>query len=127
MPYPQHLTPLMVVMAQASSAPEDTAVTPLVRPETSTGVDAVTKVPSPRAPSLLSPQHLTPPPVVRAHAKSAPAEMATTPLNPLTVTGVVLHGQPPQSCGPVVVPSPSSPQLLLPQHCTLPAVVSAHV
>ena len=46
-----------------------------------------------------------------AHALAAPAEIAVTPLKPLTLTGTRL-------CD--VEPSPSSPSTLSPQHFTAP-------
>jgi hypothetical protein len=45
-----------------------------------------------------------------------------------TATGVVEHGSLPASVqlnGPVVVPSPSSPDEFLPQHCTAPPASTA--
>ena len=52
-------------------------------------------------------------------------------LSPVTVSGVSLHAATrfvpeAQVCGPVLVPSPSSPKLFPPQHFTAPPV-SAHV
>src|SRR5215212_3997241 len=86
---------------------------------TSTGVELSVVVPSPSPPLLLSPQHLTAPALVRAHVKSLPALIATTPLpSALTSTGVELS---------VVVPFPSCPEEFEAQHWTPPALVSAHV
>src|SRR5437588_11567137 len=74
-------------------------------------------VPSPSSPTALLPQHFTPPPVVRAQVWEVPAEMAATPeVRPETSTGVVLS---------VVVPFPSWPQSLNPQHFAPPPVVTA--
>src|SRR5262249_34146563 len=57
--------------------------------------------------------------VVRAQVCPAPAVIALAPLfKPLTATGVALL---------VVVPFPSSPDSLSPQHSTAPPVVGAHV
>src|SRR5262245_8392011 len=68
---------------------------------------------------MLRPQHFAPLLLVTAHECAVPAPIAVTPaLNPLTATGVTLG---------VVVPSPSWPAELLPQHFTPPVVVSAHV
>jgi len=46
---------------------------------------------------------------------------------PGTATGVMLQGSPKQSCGPVVVPTPSWPLPLEPQQYATPAVVTPHV
>jgi hypothetical protein len=48
---------------------------------------------------------------------------------PVTVTGVVLHGTAPapHDSGPVLVPLPSWPRELAPQHRTVPSVRSAQV
>lgn len=72
----------------------------------------------------MTPQHLTAPPVVKAQvwpgvSDSLPAEMALTPeVSPLTWTGVDEL---------TVVPFPSSPNTLFPQHFTAPKAASAHV
>src|SRR6185312_7082045 len=64
------------------------------------------------------PQHLTAPAAVRAQVWPAPVEIAATPEDsPTTSTG---------ACRVVVVPSPSSPWLLSPQHLTAPAAVTTH-
>ena len=116
---PQHLTPPAVVRAQMWLPLAETAATPEVRPVTSTGVLRCVFVPSPSWPVLLSPQHFTPPAVVRAQVWSPPAETAATPeVRPVTSTGVL-------RC--VFVPSPSSPKKLFPQHLRPPAVVRAQV
>src|SRR5207237_1185347 len=95
------------------------AATPLASPETSTGVWRSVVVPSPSWPQSLLPQHLTPPALVRAQVWSPPAAIAATPLaSPETSTGVWRL---------VVVPSPSSPYSLSPQHLTRPALVIAQV
>src|SRR5450830_575015 len=84
-----------------------------------TGVRRVVVVPSPSCPLVLEPQHFTPPPLVSAQVWLVPAATAVTPLDrPLTATGA-------RRC--VVVPSPSCPKLLLPQHHTPPPLVSAQV
>ena len=65
-------------------------------------------MPSPSWPSASLPQHLTAPPPVSAQVWEPPAVIAPTPLpRPLTATGVRRF---------VVVPSPSWPKMLLPQH-----------
>src|SRR2546428_5554873 len=94
------------------------AETPLVSPTTSTGVERSLVVPSPSSPSMLSPQHLTPPALVSAQVWKTPAAIAATPPpRPETSTGAWRS---------VVVPSPSWPERLKPQHLTPPALVSAH-
>ena len=79
------------------------ALTPLASPLTSTGVVLEIVEPLPSWPYSLSPQHLTPPPVVSAQVcKVPPAEMALIPFaSPLTSTGVVRWS--------TVVPSPNCP------------------
>src|SRR6266849_1436267 len=95
------------------------AATPLVRPKTSTGVRRRVLGFPPRRSLALSPQHLAPPPVVRAQVWLPPAAMAATPLvRPKTSTGV-------RRC--VAELSPSWPLKLSPQHLTLPPVVRAQV
>jgi hypothetical protein len=65
------------------------------------------------------PQHLTPPLVVTAHVMKLAVLSDLMPLvKPDTLVGLNLF---------VVVPSPSCPLWLLPQHFTPPAVVNAHV
>src|SRR3989304_5568836 len=62
---------------------------------------------------------MTPPPVVTAHVWRVPADIALTPLaRPKTSTGTLRS---------LVVPSPSPPKGLSPQHLTPPALVSAQV
>ena len=53
-----------------------------------------------------------------AQVWNAPAATATALLMPLTDTGLV---------EPAVVPLPSCPSVFLPQHCTVPSAMSAHV
>jgi len=95
------------------------AVTPLVRPVTCTGVLLLPVVePLPSSPVESSPQHITAPPVVRAHA--ANVEMATevTPVvRPVTGTGTALKV--------AVEPLPSAPFALSPQQ-TAPPDATAH-
>ena len=83
------------------------------------GTELLVVVPFPSSPLPLSPQHHTVPPVFSAHVWSPPAvTVAQSVACPLTWTGTELS---------VVVPFPSSPELLTPQHHTVPPVFSAHV
>ena len=78
-------------------------------------------VPSPSSPLPLSPQQRTAPAVVSAQLEAMvlPAAIAATPLDrPTTCTGVSRL---------IVVPSPSWPEKLLPQHLAAPAVVTAQL
>lgn len=85
---------------------------------TLTGVVEAVVVPSPRYPSVLEPQHFTPPDVNNAHVYPQPAATSDTPeVRPDTVTGVVRS---------VYVPSPNCPEELLPQHFTAPPEVTKH-
>lgn len=116
---PQHLIPPVVVRAQVWLRSADTAAMPLVRPLTSTDVEALVLVPLPSCPSVLSPQHFTPPAAMRAHECLNPALIATTPpVRPDTSTGVARS---------MIVPSPNWPTSFRPQHLTPPAVVRTHV
>src|SRR5205823_610845 len=116
---PQHLTPPAVVKAQVWRSPVLIALTPLLKPLTSTGTLLSTVLLLPSCPAWLLPQHLTPPAVVRAHVWLPPALMALMPLlKPLTSTGTLL---------PTVLPLPSWPEGLYPQHLTPPAAVKAHM
>src|SRR2546423_14504430 len=72
---------------------------------------------SPSGQDPLSPQHLTPPPLVSAQVWPPLASSAATPLaSPETATGVWRS---------VVVPSPSWPAAVWPQHLTPPALGGA--
>src|SRR3990172_8273091 len=73
---PQHLTPPPVVSAQVWLVPAATALTPLARPETSTGTLFSIVMPFPSSPLSLEPQHLPPPSLVSAQVWSAPAAIA---------------------------------------------------
>src|SRR5690606_18282270 len=116
---PQHLTPPLLVRAQVWSHPAAMAATPLCSPTTPTDVRRLAFVPSPNWPSALSPQHLTPPAVVRAQVWRFPAVMALMPLcSPTTPTDVSRL---------TFVPSPTWPPSLSPQHLTPPSVVIAQV
>src|SRR6266511_571052 len=84
---------------------------------TSTGVERSTVVPSPSCPLGFQPQHLTAAVRVTAQVWRTPTEIDATPLlRPTTSTGVERS---------TVVPSPSWPRSLEPQHLTPPALVSA--
>src|SRR5438128_11384755 len=94
------------------SHPDSIAATPEDRPATCAG--SCTKGrsfpprPLPSSPSKLLPQHLTPPSVVSAQTWPLPAAIsATPPCKPITSTG---------ERRVVVVPSPSCPASLEPQH-----------
>ena len=65
--------------------------TPLSRPSTSVGVDTAPTLgsPSPIAPRVSLPQHLTPPVCSKAHECQLPAEIYSTPLDNPT-TGAVI-------------------------------------
>src|SRR6188768_1416095 len=116
---PQHSTAPSVRSAQLWRWPRASAVAPPERPCTSTGVSRRCVVPSPSWPYWLSPQHLTPPPRRTAQLWLSPPATAMTPLaRPDTAPG--LHRS-------WVVPSPSCPRLLSPQHSTPPSLVSAQV
>ena len=116
---PQHHTAPPLVTAQVWPLPAATASTPLASPLTGTGVSRCVVVPSPTWPYPLYPQHCTPPPLVSAQVWLLPAITDTTPLSsPLTGTGITCV---------VVVPSPSWPEPLYPQHCAPPLLVSPQV
>src|SRR5262249_42867022 len=116
---PQHLTVLALVSAHVWKLPAAIAATPLPRPTTATGIERSVLVPSPSWPYELSPQHLTAPAVVSAQLWRSPVATAATPLpSPTTATGIKWS---------VLVPAPSSPDSLSPQHLTAPALVSAQV
>src|SRR3972149_744339 len=69
---PQHLTPPPIVSAHVCQLPAVIALTPLARPETSTGTLLSVVVPLPSWPKPLKPQHLTPPPLVSAQVCARP-------------------------------------------------------
>ena len=64
--WPQHLTPPPDRSAQTWAPSADSAFTPLLRPNTSTGVDLFPASTSPSWPASSLPQHLTPPAAVSA-------------------------------------------------------------
>jgi hypothetical protein len=72
------------------------------------------------SPLPLPPQHCTVPPESSAHAEKEPAEMAIAPVNPLTAVGVLRHPDGSRQFVPPIVPSPTSPSPLAPQHRTVP-------
>src|SRR5580704_209938 len=90
---------------------------------TLTGTSLEMVVPLPSCPKSFVPQHWMAPVASSAHAACRPALMWVALVIPLTATGVALQA-PPQS-GPAVVPSPSSPSVLSPQHSTSPPASSA--
>ena len=98
--------------------PVDTATASDI-PLTATGVERAVRVPSPSWPSLFAPQHFTAPPETTAHVCHHPTAIEVASFNPLTVTGVDVEA--------TAVPLPSCPELLLPQHCTVPPDRRAHV
>ena len=94
--------------ARVQSAPAQPAATPLVRPVTSTGgFCCVGFVPSPSWPKLLSPQHLTPPAVVRAQVWKSPAETIASG-SPVAEAGPAA-GQSSVMCTTAMKESASSP------------------
>ena len=95
------------------------ATTPELRPNTSTGTLLATELPRPSCPLLPAPQHFTPPALVSAHMCSQPALSAITPPSrPDTSTGVLRLR---------LLPSPTWPEPLRPQHRTAPSSVNAQV
>src|SRR5580700_3408651 len=114
----QYVVPL-AVSAQAWFSPAAMLVTASPpNPLTMTG--ALEKVPassSPRMPYVLSPQHSTEPPAIRAHAKSEPTAIAVTSVRFTTGTGV--------SDGVGAFGLPRSPDTLSPQQSTVLFVRSA--
>lgn len=115
---PQHSTLPPERSAQAKLPPTVTEVTPLVSVGTATGIGLVSVDPFPSSPELLSPQQYTAPSTVTAHADSAPAAtcaMFPTPEENCAVTGVALSD---------VMPSPSWPEPLAPQHSTIPSLIA---
>src|SRR5689334_12228241 len=104
--------------AHVCSPPAVMARTPVVSPETWTGMELdPPAVPLRRWAVPFQPQHLMPP-LTSAHVSSPPAVMARTPeVRPETWTGMELD---------VVELFPSWPAELSPQHWT-PPLTSAHV
>src|SRR6266568_960090 len=86
---PQHWAPPFTI-AQVCSPPAAMAVTPLVRPSTSTGTRLFAAKLFPSSPLPLSPQHWARP-FTTAQVWPQPAAMAVTPLvRPSTSTGTRL-------------------------------------
>src|SRR5882757_1647052 len=105
---PQHFAPALDRMAQVWKPPALIATTPAPRPTGDTGVEELRDRPSPSAPARPWPQHLVAPSSVMAQAWYSPALIAATPdCRPVTWTGTAES---------VVLPSPSCPEELLPQH-----------
>src|SRR5947207_2019954 len=105
--------------AQVCRPPAAIALTPLARPTTSTGVLLSVVVPIPSWPVAFQPQHFRPPPLVRAQECSPPTAIPLTPFSrPATSTGTPLLA---------VVPWPSWPFMLAPQHFAPPPVVTTQV
>ena len=118
---PQHRTPPPEVTAQVWFPPAPMALMPAGSPGTAAGMPVYIVVVGfcPSWPALLSPQHRTAPPT-SAQVWLSPAAIAVTPEeSPTAPTGTWLEPF-------IVVPFPSWPTLLLPQHWTPPAEVSAH-
>jgi hypothetical protein len=116
---PQHCTAPVLKRAQVWALPTAMPATPELRPNTATGVLRLTEVVSPSWPWALLPQHCTAPVLKRAQVWALPTAMPATPeLKPETATGVLRF---------VVLPSPSWPSKLRPQHCTAPVLKRAQV
>jgi len=117
---PQHSAVPPDSRAQLYAAPAAIAVAP-VTPYVKTGEYEAKFIALPSSPTSLAPQQTTVPPESSAHVWKAPAATATAPANlvpmrVVTATGVELG---------VVVPSPSWPSSLPPQHPTVPSESSA--
>jgi hypothetical protein len=116
---PQHFAPAAEVTAHPCMPPTPIPDAGPLSAMTSTGPRGALAVPSPSCPPTSHPQHLAVPVERRAHEWYRPVPTSTAPLpRSNTFTGVV---------DPVVVPSPSWPLSLRPQHRTWPAVVMAQV
>src|SRR3954466_6790200 len=105
---PQHATVPSLRSAHVSMMLAATAVAP-VTPEMATGVTFSGSLP-------LKPQHAPGPSERTAHGRSPAAAMLRTPLKPGTGTAVKARS---------LVPFPSCPQELSPQHCMDPSDRSA--
>ena len=95
------------------------ATTP-VRPLTILGVDAPVTLPVPSWPAELFPQHSAVPFANAAHVCALPAATVKAPVrrpSPETAKGRAVFA---------VVPRPSSPSKLRPQHWTVPLFITAH-
>ena len=82
-------------------------------------------MPLPSSPDPLPPQAMTVPSLSSARLCTPPPETAVTPLNPLTLSGLVLHGSKEQVSGPLSLSMPSCPSSFAPQALTVPSLSSA--
>src|SRR5262245_18487421 len=83
--------PPATINAQLCSDPAAIAATPLDSPSTGIGTLDGVVLPLPSWPTVLEPQHSTPPPVVSAQVWLPPAATAATaPERPVTATGTVV-------------------------------------
>jgi hypothetical protein len=115
---PQHQRSPAAVRTQSVLAAAAMSTTPDT-PGTGTGTDDATgRLPSPSCPTVLSPQQLTVPAIVRAQVKPKPGATSATPVSPLTTTGD------PES---TVSPLPSAPPTFEPQHRTVASSSTAQV
>src|SRR5439155_226870 len=117
---PQHLTAPALVTAHTWAPPPTETCTPArIPPATTGGVRCSVVAPPTSSPRLLAQQPSAPPPGIGAQLSAPPASTwAAGASSPPTITGWVRR---------VVVPSPSSPDSLAPQHSTTPVDVSAQV
>src|SRR5690348_715050 len=116
---PQHWTPPVSLRIQVWCPPASIICTPVASPTTFTGVGRSIVVPSPNCPELLFPQHFTSPVSVMAQVWCPPVAIALTPCaSPATSTGILRSR---------VLPSPTWPASLLPQHLSPPVSVNAQV
>ena len=112
---PQHITVLPTMIAQVWYAPADIDIASPESPRVAeTGLFLFLVVPSPSCPLLFPPQHFTVLSSRIAHVCDEPAEIdsAVLPGPRFTLTPVSLS---------MVVPSPSCPNSLSPQHLTVPS------
>src|SRR2546427_1685621 len=99
-------------------APPAETLAALAMPCTATGTAlGAPENPSPSVPHSLMPQVISEPSASTAALSWPPAEIARTPLSPLTATGV--------GDSALIVPSPSSPYLSSPHAITLPELSRA--
>src|SRR5947209_8842765 len=146
-----HASTLPTLAARLCASPAATALAS-VRPTTATGLVlhadenflfsgsanssmmhacGPVEVPSPSCPLLLNPHAFTPPVPSSARLCAKPAEIAVTPVRPVTATGAVLQGcwilLNRQCSGPVDVPLPSCPTSFDPHALTVPLLSSARL
>src|SRR5581483_787442 len=105
---PQHFTPPALVSAQVCTSPAPTAATPEPSPPTSTGVVLPVVVLFPSCPEPLSPQHSTPPELVRAQVCELPALIAA---NAGSAAGAERAGAEPNASGSAIARGRSSAEL----------------